>query len=632
MSNPIIPITLSNKLTLNPTPISGSRYKLYLLVLAQLNILYKYGYIKTDGSVWGWGYNAYGQLGDNSIVSKLTPVAVQGATKTFCKISGSGNHSLAIDKNGKVWGWGFNSYGQLGDNSVTNRSTPVAVLGAAKTFCQISGGSYHSLALDKNGRAWGWGYNAYGILGNNSIVSQRTPVAILGATKTFCKISGGQSHSLAIDKNGKAWSWGYNYYGILGNNSVTNQSTPIAVYGNHTFCQIVCGQYHSLAIDKNGKAWSWGSINNLGLNMGNIIPTLGFYSHTFNILNCRYRTLFGLKNDGILWAMADGRYGMLGNNTAIAKNFSPLMVCGSHNFCCIAGSNGHSLAIDNNGKAWSWGFNLRGQLGNNSMTSRLTPVAVLGTTKTFCQISGGDAFSLALDKNGKAWSWGFNGSGQLGDNSITSRLIPVAVLGTTKTFCQISTCPYAMFSIGLDKNRKVWSWGTNAYGQLGNNSITSRRTPVAVLGATKTFCKIVAGSNNCAALDKNGKAWCWGYNNLGQLGDNSLTNRSTPVAVYGNHTFCFISIGGVHALAIDNNGKTWSWGNNGSGQLGDSTTINKCTPILVLGNHTFCQVDASNYSTSTALDNNGKMWGWGNNYSGQLGRYDYIKTPMAVYI
>jgi alpha-tubulin suppressor-like RCC1 family protein len=164
--------------------------------------------IDKNGRAWGWGLNGNGELGNNSVTSIRTPVSVLGAVKTFCLISTGLNYTMAINKNGRAWGWGLNGNGQLGDNSITSRRTPVSVLGAVKTFCQISTGSEHTVAIDKNGRAWCWGYNLYGQLGDNSVTSRRTPVSVLGAVKTFCLISAGNNHTIAIDKNGRVWGWG----------------------------------------------------------------------------------------------------------------------------------------------------------------------------------------------------------------------------------------------------------------------------------------------------------------------------------------------------------------------------------------------------------------------------------------
>jgi len=341
--------------------------------------------------------------------------------------------ALAIQKNGRAWGWGTNAIGQLGDNSTISKRTPVSVAGAAKTFCKIAAGKYYnSLAIDKNGRAWGWGNNYYGGIGDNTSVCRCTPVSVLGAVKTFCQIAAGASHSLAIDKNGKGWGWGYNSSGQLGNNSYGLQRTPVSFFGSYTFCKIAAGEYFSLGISKQGRAFSWG----------------------------------------------DNVFGQLGNNNNIGQA-NPQSVLGAvKTFCQIAGGYLHSLAIDKNGRAWGWGYNNSGQLGNNSTVSKLTPVSVLGAVKTFCQIAGGYLHTVAIDKNGRAWAWGRNTEGQLGDNSTISKQTPVSIAGAVKTFCQISAGGY--YSLAIDKNGRAWGWGYNSYGGLGDNSIVSKLTPVRV--------------------------------------------------------------------------------------------------------------------------------------------------------
>jgi alpha-tubulin suppressor-like RCC1 family protein len=341
-------------------------------------------------------------------------VSVLGGVKTFCQISGGGTHSLAIDKNGRSWGWGEAIY--IGINVTLVIATPVSVLGAVKTFCQIISGYDHVCVIDKNGRAWAWGQNPNGGIGDNSTTSRLTPVSVLGAAKTFCRISGGKNFSLALDKNGRAWGWGYNTSGQVGDNSTTSRLTPVSVLGAvKTFCYIHVGEDYSLSIDKNGRAWAWGR-------------------------------------------------------------------------------NGY------------------GTLGDNSITNRLTPVSIAGAVKTFCKISGAFFHSLAIDKNGRAWGWGYSFYGVVGNGSeFTSILTPVSVTGAVKTFCQISAGTF--HSLSIDKNGRAWGWGYNGYGQLGNDLVTQSLTPVSVLGGVKTFCQISAGRRHSLAIDKNGRAWGWGYNN-----------------------------------------------------------------------------------------------------------------------
>ena len=592
--------------------------------------------IDKTGQVWSWGLNSSGQLGDNSLTSRRTPVSVLGATKTFCKIAAGFVHTIAIDKNGRAWGWGLNNNGQLGDNSVTSRLTPVSVLGATKTFCQIAGGFCYTVAIDKNGRAWAWGFNSNGQLGDNSTTSRRTPVSILGATKTFCQIAAGGSHTVAIDKNGRAWGWGLNSSGQLGNNSTLFRITPVSVLGaTKTFCQIAAGSSHTVAIDKNGKVWAWGLFSSGQLGDTSDISRLTPVSvlgatKTFCQIAGGFCYTVAIDKNGRAWGWGLNNNGQLGDNS-VTSRLTPVSVLGAvKTFCQIAAGSSHTIAIDKNGQAWAWGLNGNGRLGDNSTTSRRTPVSVLGAVKTFCQIAAAAAHTVAIDKNGRAWAWGFNSNGQLGDNSTLSRITPVSVLGTTKTFCQITGGN--AHTVAIDKNGQVWSWGLNGFGQLGDNSVTSRITPVSVLGATKTFCQILTGDFHIVAIDKNGRAWGWGLNSSGQLGNNSTLSRRTPVSVLGaTKTFCKISDGLCHTVAIDKNGKVWAWGANSSGQLGDNTITRRLTPVSVLGaTKTFCQI-AAGFGHTIAIDKNGQAWGWGLNNNGQLGDNSGNRlTPVRV--
>ncbi len=599
------------------------------------------------GRVWCWGQGNSGQLGDNTLVSKLTPVSVLGAVKTFCEISASSGSVLALDKNGRAWAWGTNTAGKLGDNSTTSRLTPVSVAGAVKTFCKIEGGGT-SLAIDKNGRAWAWGDGASGQLGDNTTVSKLTPVSVLGAVKTFCEISVGNAYSLAIDKNGRAWAWGLNTYGNLGDNSTTSRLTPVSVLGAvKTFCEISGGNGYSLAIDKNGRAWAWGINTNNERGSGSFqifspVSVLGTVK-TFCQITCGQLFSLAIDKNGRAWAWSANTNGQLGDNTTTSK-LTPVSVLGAvKTFCQITGGTNHTLAIDKNGRAWAWGLNTSGQLGDNTIVSKLTPVSVLGAVKTFCQISGGDLHSLAIDKNGRAWAWGSNTAGQLGDNSTVSKLTPVSVRGAVKTFCQITG--NTTYSLALDKNGRAWAWGANTNGNLGDTSTTRRLTPVSVAGAVKTFCQISAGiplaaigSTHSLAIDKNGRAWAWGANTNGQLGNGAIACVYTPISITGAlKTFCKISTGDGFSLAIDKNGRAWAWGSNAGGNLGDNSVTSRASPVSVLGTvRTFCKITAGGVASSTtfslAIDKNGRLWTWGYNGVGQLGNNTVVsqRTPVSV--
>lgn len=608
------------------------------------------GALTSGGRGWMWGYNPNGQLGDNSITNRSTPVAILGATKTFCDISAGDTHTQAIDKNGRLWGWGLNTNGRIGDNTNVSKRTPVSVLGANKTFCQVSAGSDFACAIDRNGRVWCWGANASGQLGNNTVTERRTPTPIAGALKTFCNITAGAAYVLAIDNRGISWAWGINTGGELGitvAGAGTSRSTPVRVSTrvNRTFCTIQAANNTSIAADNYGNVWTWGATaDRLGLVTSQFTPvSIGGSNLTRTFCKVAYDGEYtgaiyggcGLQSTGRIWCWGSPSFGRLGNNQTATAALTPVSILGANKtFCAVNSGVNFNVAISRQGRLWSWGVNNTGQLGDNTVVSKLTPVSVGGAAKTFCTLSTGFNQTLAIDRNGRIWGWGVNSNGNLGDNTITNKSTPVSIGGAAKTFCKIAAGLTQSF--GITQTGKLWAWGRGNSGGLGTNALNNRSTPVSVAGANKTFCFVQARAFNDGgcALDKNGSIWCWGENLVGQLGTNSTTSYSTPVKVSGaNKTFCDIAMYMDSSFAIDKYGILWSWGNNVNGILGTGSKQCFSTPVKVFGTtKTFCEI-YSKYQGVAAVDKNGIIWCWGvqTNYVGQLGNNAFTYTPQRVW-
>jgi len=204
---------------------------------------------RQNGTAWAWGYGGAGRLGDNTTVQKLSPVSVVGDFTDWCQVSAGSIHSLGVRQNGTAWAWGCNSSGQLGDNTITNRSSPVSVVGDFTDWCQISAGEFQSLGTRQNGTIWAWGVNTSGRLGDNTIVSKRSPVSVVGGFLDWCQVSAGCTHSLGLRTNGTAWAWGTSCYGKLGDNTSVNKSSPVQVVGGFTdWGQVSAGKDHSLGV------------------------------------------------------------------------------------------------------------------------------------------------------------------------------------------------------------------------------------------------------------------------------------------------------------------------------------------------------------------------------------------------
>ena len=264
----------------------------------------------------------------------------------------------------------------------------------------------------------------------------------------------------------------------------------------------------------------------------------------------------------------------------------------------ITAGNGFACALDNTGAAYCWGANGSGQLGNNSTTSSSVPVivttsgALSGVTLT--QISGGGTSLCALGSTGVAYCWGSNSNGQLGNNSTTSSSVPVTVTTSGvlsgKTLVQVTSG--TTFACAMDSAGAGDCWGSNSNGQLGNNSTTQSTVPVAVTasGALSgvSLTQISGGSTSACALGSTGVAYCWGSNSNGQLGNNSTTQSTVPVAVYtagvlSGVTLVQVSMGNAFACALASTTALYCWGINGSGQLGNNSTTQSSVPVTVQG-------------------------------------------------
>jgi len=375
-----------------------------------------------------------------------------------------------------------------------------------------------------------------------------------------------------IDKNHAGWLWGFNSsaiaFGRVGDNSELDRSTPKAVLGGHLFQDLTSTATHTLGCDYDGNGYAWG-----------------------------YATS-----------------GQMGNNTT--NHYStPIAVCGGHNFVKIySGLWQNSYGLDTNGQLWGWGYGREGELGNNATSNVSTPVAVCGG-HVFIDIFAANNVVWGIDNNNDVWFWGYNGW-YGGDGTGNSTSTPKRICGSQ---CVIQVSAMRWNRALLDSNGTMWVWGQNGYGELGRNNTTGDlSSPLNCVCGNHTFCKILLGYYQDFGLDNHGQLWGWGYNSDGSLEDNTTTNRSTPVAVCGNHTFCAIithrygnaEVRGM--LAIDYTGKMWGWGNNSRGDVGDNTTINRSTPVAVCGNHTFLFIQSGTIKRRSP--GGGVAYGWSFTY------------------
>ncbi len=217
------------------------------------------GAIKTDGTLWMWGYNYYGQLSTNDKVHRSSPVQTIASGTDWQSVSCGGSHTGAIKTDGTLWMWGYNIYGQLSTGDAVYKSSPVQTITGGTNWKSVSCGNYHTSGIKTDGTLWMWGYNIYGQLSTNDKVHRSSPVqTILGGTN-WKSVSCGGSHTGAIKTDGTLWLWGYNSSGQLGTNNTTSYSSPVqTITGGTNWKSVSCGNYYTSGIKTDGTLWLWG--------------------------------------------------------------------------------------------------------------------------------------------------------------------------------------------------------------------------------------------------------------------------------------------------------------------------------------------------------------------------------------
>jgi alpha-tubulin suppressor-like RCC1 family protein len=581
-------------------------------------------------------------------------VAIQGIHLLYCSVA------VVLFA---VLLWGASVY-------YDNTSAKVLSGGNQLSFKQIAAGYDHSCAIASNNKAYCWGDGQYGQIGNGSLESPTSPVAVaqgeMPTGATIRQIAVGSNFTCAVASDDKAYCWGNGTSGRLGNGTTDDKSTPVAVSqgampAGATIRQLVIGNTHACAIASDNKAYCWGS----------------------------------------------GGSGRLGNASSSNRE-TPVAVsqgaipAGATAQWIAAGDN-HTCLIASDSKAYCWGSGANGALGNGDIINYNVPVAVsqgaIPAGVTFLKLSAGGAMSCAIASDNKAYCWGANTAGYLGNGNEIDQTAPVAVvqgqMPPGATIQQISSYDHHTCVVASDS--KAYCWGSGSYGRLGYGSSSSIESPVAVVQGEMpvglTFVEVSAGQDHTCAIGSNGKAYCWGLNGHGQLGNASLTNADSPsqvIPIYASVSVAQSSYrlygpssstspgsplagdnqagvlgaiaeefrlrigltnsevvsslavesvvtGGSLSCAITSSGEAYCWGGDADGQLGNgSVTGNQSAPVAVLRGEmppevTFRQIALGN-DHACAIASNNKAYCWGDGADGQLGNGSTSdhNAPVAV--
>jgi alpha-tubulin suppressor-like RCC1 family protein len=353
-------------------------------------------------------------------------------------------------------------------------------------------------------------------------------------------------------RQGNLFTWGFNTTGAVGDNTGISRSTPVTTFaGGTNWKQVSNGYRFTAAVKTDGTLWTWG----------------------FN-----YQGVLGINLTGGSFAA-----GINGRTTPVTT------FAGGNNWKQVSCGQYYMAAIKTDGTLWTWGRNEYGQLGNNTGTSRSTPVTTFAGGTNWKQVSCGMRHTSAIKTDGTLWTWGDNATGQVGNNTVTA--FPNGVCTPVTTFAggtnwQQVSCAYN-HTTAIKTDGTLWVWGRNYAGSLGDNTIINRSTPVTTFAGGNNWKQVSGGGYYTAAIKTDGTLWTWGRNSIGQLGTNSQTNRSTPGTTFtGGSNWKQVSAADKHVLSIKTDGTLWVWGFANSGILGTNTANDTLNPVTTFAGGT----------------------------------------------
>ncbi len=651
--------------------------------------------LTSDGRVWTWGYNGFGQLGDGTLTSARQPLLVASVSGVSA-IGAGANHTVIVKSDGTVWGWGANGTGQLGDGSTTQRTTAVQMSGITGASA-VSAGSDHTLVLESDGTVRAVGKNYYGQLGDGTTTQRTTSVAVSGLTGVTA-IAAGQVHSLALRADGTAAAWGYNVYGELGDGTTTNRMSPVAVSGLAGIAAMSAGQLHTMAVSSTGVVWTWGDNS---------------YGQLGDGTQQRRLTPNAISEAGYAWKVGTPVFSVSGGNYYTDKTVT--VTCGTPSAEIHYTLNGNApttgdpivasggtVLIDQTrtlqARAWKAGS------PTSDVTSALYTLVVTMPTMTpgAGTYTSPPTVTLSTTTPSAAIRYTTDGSGPTEQSALytgsfvvgTSTTLKTAAFRTNWTTSSTNNATYTMrfgtlaapiltpaagtYTSGVTVTMSAMEGATIRYTTNGTTPTTSSpiyTAPLLVEGTqtltakafdpdyydsptssalytivvadptvTPTAGSYAAGQTITIGTATLGATLRYTLNGLEPTTSDAVvvsggtlvvgnftlkvkawkTGCTTSNTITGTYSVTGsvapprIAAGNDHSLAIREDGIVFAWGGNLSGQLGLGNTTQQALPTIVSGVTGATEI-AAGQSFSLAVAGGEQTYGWGADYDGQIG-------------
>jgi alpha-tubulin suppressor-like RCC1 family protein len=638
--------------------------------------------VRTDGAVFCWGRNDYGQIGNGDTTDQLAPIQVVGGAQggafltNIKSVVGGAQHTCALDKDGGVWCWGKNGDGQLGDNTTTDSKTPVHVLSLSGVTSLYAG--FASNCAQVGDSVSCWGYNNQGEIGDTTKTDRPMPTQVVGLSGVV-EFALADESACAVRTDGTVWCWGENSSGELGDGTTTQRGMAkpipgldgalhvamtwasgcaattygVVCWGNNTegelgtgsftdstvpvfsevpvtLVSMIGGRAHTCGLTFDGELWCWGNGGDGRFFDGGDDyrpgPVHASVPPVAAVAGGGAFTCVRLETGAIQCAGYNGR-GQLGDGKRTSQPQPQVVPMLANVKSVMNSSGGHSCAIMMDGTVSCWGANGDGQLGDGTYVDRGTPAPVPGLSNV-TQLDGGYAFTCALLGDGTVWCWGQNDYGALANGNTHHSAVPTRVQGLPGPVRQISAG--RLHACAVLTSGPVMCWGYNGDGELGDSTSTERHVATPVMGVTAATA-VACGYEQSCAIKADQTVTCWGGNAYGELGNGLTTDSHVPVVTMTVANATEIEAQGLYTCALQGDQSVLCWGYNGDGELGINTTSSHSTPQMVTNGVAHI---SNGYGHACVLKTNGEVWCWGENGGGEIGDNSYSQrnAPVKVMI
>lgn len=614
--------------------------------------------IDDDEQLWCWGvaenvdffgnefvHPAVGQ-GEEDDGGHFTPQPVDSDVG-WKFVSAGAEHTCAIDDDEQLWCWGYDADDQLGfdPEHIFEMAFEPHQVDTDRSWLSVAAADAHTCGLDTDGQVLCWGDNDYGQLGvGDGASSEETPAEIIEVISSdWNSLSSNHEHSCVVSEDERLFCWGRGAQGQLGIDGMDDRGLPIQEHSSGQWIRVSTGHDHSCAISDDGRWKCWGQRP-----IGPSTPMQLETDHEFIDIDAGSSHSCAIEEDST-YCWGEGIHAGHDEDDEVEHIDSPQEVqfAESGGRQIVAGQ-GHSCSIDENRRAWCWGRGDLGQLGNDDEETRATPDSVDlldGEIDGWDQLSIWGRHSCGIDIDDQLWCWGRNRSRELGIGEETDfESVPQPPAGEVDQWKQVAAGD--RYNCAIDDEQRLWCWGWADLGQMGYDTGETHEDSPLIAGDDASFrwSEVAAGGGHTCAIDVDDQLWCWGYNNANQLGlgsdkdDEGIVSQIRQVDFDGGpESWQRVYAGNRFTCGIDDDGELWCWGSNASGQLGLGEPGDRNRPHRVAVDDEVADHGEEWEAVSVggahtlAIRDDGSVWVWGSNRFGQLGHDDaWLLTPTSI--